>query len=250
MESMQTINSFPLLVGGTGCYCAAEVMNPSEVGITNVTFNTINNDSDTSISYNNYTTIQTTVNKGETYPLSARVNTSGGTNYTKAWIDWNKNGSYDANEGYSLGNVTGGSDVPSGTVANILIPASAVTGITNMRIRTAQGDSNTEPDACNNIQTGEGEDYTINIQPPLQVTEFAADAIPVLVQSADNGVQVSVQNAEISSVLIFDISGRLLARKSNVNSDNVTLAINKTHQVLLVKIQTTTGAIINKKVIL
>jgi hypothetical protein len=251
IASQQTINSFPLLVGGAGCYCAAEVstQNP-DIGITNVSFNTINNDSDSSVSYTNYTTTQTSVTQGETYPLSVRVNTNGGTNYTKAWIDWNKDGLYDSNEGYSLGNVTGGSDVNSGMIANVTIPLTAVPGTTNMRIRTSQGSTNVEPEACNTIETGEGEDYTLNILDDFGVQDISNSAGPVLVQADPSGLSVRVQNASIATVTVYDISGRMLATKSQINAENVIINVSKTHQVLLVKVQTTDGTIINKKVIL
>lgn len=245
-----TTNSLGVLVDGEGCYCTAEVVTANSVGITNVTFNTINNTSPSNISYSNFTNIQTEVNRNEAYILSARVTTLGGVNYTKAWIDWNKNGEYDANEGYDLGTATG-NDVNTSMPQTITIPATAALGATNMRIRSSQSPDNTYPAACGPIAKGEGEDYTINILTSLGVNQINQLLNDVLVYKNQTGIVVEMQNETIAGIKIYDLSGRLLLNKKQINQKSTTIdTIKSNSQVLIFQITTQNGAILYKKQIL
>ncbi len=132
-------------------------------GITNVTFNTINNTtSGTTSGYTNYTATQsTTVNTGSIYTLSVKVNTGGNyTNYAKAWIDWNHDGTFSTStEEYNLGtakNVTSGAT--SSSPLSITVPAGAVVGTTRMRVSTQY---NAAPSPCTASFDGEVEDYSV-----------------------------------------------------------------------------------------
>lgn len=132
-------------------------------GITNVTFNTINNStSATSSGYTDYTATQsTTVSRGNPYTLSAKINTGGNfTNYTKAWIDWNHDGVFSTGtEEYNLGtakNVSNGST--SVSPLSLTVPAAAVTGTTRMRVSTR---FSAAPSPCAALFDGEVEDYSV-----------------------------------------------------------------------------------------
>ncbi|MEI6882803.1 MAG: M4 family metallopeptidase, partial [Bacteroidota bacterium] len=132
-------------------------------GIANVTFNTINNTTGLS-GYADYTaTISTTVSTGSVYPLTVKLNTGGNyTNYAKAWIDWNHDGTFSTtSEEYTLGtavNVTSGNT--SLSPLSITVPASAYIGSTRMRVSTQY---NANPAPCTASFDGEVEDYTINV---------------------------------------------------------------------------------------
>lgn len=132
-------------------------------GITNVTFNTINNTtSGTTAGYTDYTASQsTTVSTGSTYTLTVKINTGGNyTNYAKAWIDWNHDGTFSTStEEYNLGtatNVTNGNS--SLSPLSITVPAGAVIGTTRMRVSTQY---NAAPTPCNASFDGEVEDYSV-----------------------------------------------------------------------------------------
>src|SRR5690606_23433678 len=130
-------------------------------GITNVTFNTINNATDNNEGYyNDYTSISTEIQAGESYDLNVNVDTAGEYwVYTKAWIDWNKDGEFNTdNEQYDLGNafdVTNG--LTSQSPLEIEIPIDAQ-GQYRMRIRTVY--NNNLFTACSNEDYSEAEDYT------------------------------------------------------------------------------------------
>jgi len=75
--------------------------------------------------------------------------------YWRAWIDYNQNHVFEANE------VIYSSGPSAGSQSNIFtLPASALLGATRMRIIMSYGTIN---NACGNFTFGEAEDYLINI---------------------------------------------------------------------------------------
>ena len=129
-------------------------------GITNVTFNTINNTSKREQAYSDYRYINTSVFKGETYNLSVTVLSGTNKYLTKAWIDWNKDCIFDPlTEEYDLGtNTTTG--LTSLSPLSIIVPLSAKDGPTVMRIRTRYWNA---PTPLNNNDDSEAEDYILRV---------------------------------------------------------------------------------------
>lgn len=143
-------------------YCAPTDSYNNVYGITNVTFNAINNSTTSSGAYHAYLDQSTTVSKGDVHALTVRLNTNGAIIlYAKAWIDWDRNGVFDASEAYNLGtayNVTDGATTLS--PVQITVPATAVAGVTRMRVRAGYS---SVPEPCGVHDFGEAEDYTIII---------------------------------------------------------------------------------------
>jgi len=155
-------------------YCAASGNTSYETGIRNVTFNTINNNSPQEQNdYSNFTGISTTVNLGEQHNLSVTVDVDGnGTIYTRVWIDWNRNGSFnDSGEEYDLGDAYNSSNTITLTTStsqsplSVAIPVNASLGATRMRVSTKWNDP-TYATSCETGYSGEVEDYTIVVQQP------------------------------------------------------------------------------------
>jgi hypothetical protein len=154
------------VTGGTtgGADCASKGTAPWEYAIGNVSLNTLNNTSDkfkdiNTLGYSDYTNLTTTLNKGQSYPLSITPLLSWIGNlpnaYCRVWIDFNQNKTFEANE-----------LVLEKTNANpltqsVLIPSTALTGNTRMRVSLKNG---AYPTACETFEKGEVEDYTVNIQ--------------------------------------------------------------------------------------
>ena len=130
--------------------------------ITNVQFNTLNSSPVACVSP--FYTINagggsngTNVNPGSSYLLTiTTANDLAG--IVSVWIDFNRNGSFDATEWFQpYTNAFSGS-------LSILIPAGAATGPTGMRIRSRNnGSSNGPADACTQFFSGSTEDYSITI---------------------------------------------------------------------------------------
>lgn len=158
-------------------YCSPGASTAGSAGIKRVVFNTINNSSPSSPAYSDFTSQSTTVTQGETHALSVWINATGSftTNTAMAWIDWDRNGIFDAAEGYNLGTRTGSysgsTGLTSNSPLNITIPGTALPGSTRMRIRTRQGSA---PGACGNTNNSEAEDYTIQVV-ALQVCSGTPD---------------------------------------------------------------------------
>lgn len=108
--------------------------------------------------YTNYPTSGSTtgtVQQGQTYPLTVTTDLSA---IVSAWADWNHNNVFDANEWIRV--------YASGTAgtANLIVPATAATGATRLRIRSrTAGSANGSADACTSFSSGETEDYTITV---------------------------------------------------------------------------------------
>ena len=136
----------------------------SSGGIARVKFNTIDKTSASTAYYEDWTSISTTVTVGSSYTLSAYINTNGTiTYYTKAWIDWNRDGVFTTGAGggeeYDLGTAYNQTAGISSITPSITVPTGAF-GTTRMRLLTKSGTGVTP---CLSSYFGEGEDYTINV---------------------------------------------------------------------------------------
>ncbi len=166
-----TGNSEPLQLNmdiPTNCYCIPPATNCT-IGdeITNVTVSTLNNTTTCGTDgYTNYTaTIPATeLTIGVTHPMSVTVS-DGGTEYVGVWIDYDRDGVFEASEFTALGS---GNDVTIN--GNLTIPASATPGPTRMRVRVRWNTALTGADACAAYTYGETEDYLVNIAPCIQGT--------------------------------------------------------------------------------
>ncbi len=142
------------------------------IDISNITFNTINSSTSNFASgtYENFTCSKNTViETGNTYPISATINSFGYTSYAKVYIDWNNNGTYESSEIVLSGNVTAGSSAPvaktiSGTVT---IPTGAVKNkMLRMRaiIDAQVAPSESKANCGTAVVVGDVEDYAVLIK--------------------------------------------------------------------------------------
>lgn len=103
--------------------------------------------------YSDFRTISTRMNHGANYPVSVRLNAVFAIDRVHVWIDYNRNGTFDASEAIPMGIPV--NKISSGTVS---VPLNAVKGATTMRVRVVY--SETFDDPCGNA-FGEVEDYTV-----------------------------------------------------------------------------------------
>jgi PQQ-dependent dehydrogenase (s-GDH family) len=152
-------------VGGTTAtnYCASKAVLPWEYAISNAQLNTLNNTSDkfkdiTQLGYSDYTNLNTTLNKGQTYPLSITPVLSWIGNlpntYCRVWIDFNQNKTFEASE------LVLEKTNQNPFTQSILVPNTAVLGTTRMRVSVKNG---VYPTACEAFDKGEVEDYSVII---------------------------------------------------------------------------------------
>jgi PKD repeat protein len=147
-----------------------------------VQLGSINNATGASASpyYTYYSGMSTDLTPGSAYTVTLSPGTYGSGNNISVWIDYNKNGIFEAFE--KLGNV----DIPpspsTGTIS-FVVPANTNSGPTRMRVREAWADSNIDP--CSFYEYGETEDYNVNI---LAVQY----CIPTYVEGSNSGDFISL----------------------------------------------------------
>lgn len=169
--NMINVNFTPLLPIAASC-SPSTLTFCCDFGITNVSFNTINQSSGSGIEgYSDFTCSQTTVFQGQNYLLSIETNAPTTQNYA-AWIDFNNDGVFNNTTervftALSAQNTSGNVTIPGGAVLN-----------TPLRMRVAADyDFSATPMPCTDLEFGQAEDYTIiitqNTNPP--VAEFSAN---------------------------------------------------------------------------
>lgn len=137
-------------------------------GITNVSFNTINNTSNDGVDgYSDFTCTQTTVLQGQTYTLAIQT-LAPTTQHYAAWIDFNNDGVFN-NTTEKVFTATS----QMNTSGNVIIPVGAVLN-TPLRLRvSAEYDFSAPPTPCGNLDYGQAEDYTViitaNPNPPTPI---------------------------------------------------------------------------------
>ena len=113
--------------------------------------------------YEDFTTVDTpTVNLNTAYNLTVHV-ADGGTERAAAWIDWNRNGVYESSEFYNVPlTFNGGTFEWEGTVS-VTVPATAMGGVTGLRVRSRFSTALTAADAYLAYSFGETEEYLVNV---------------------------------------------------------------------------------------
>jgi subtilisin-like proprotein convertase family protein len=161
-------NLLVALTPASGCYCTpASTTCTLDDQITNVTFGGINNSSTCSTNgYGNYTSLTPGVAvTGAPNPISVSVG-PGGTEYVGVWIDYNQNGTFETTEFTLIGSGNG-----TTITGSIVVPATALTGTTRMRLRVQYNTAVTGADACTQPSIyGEVEDYNVTLSACTPVT--------------------------------------------------------------------------------
>jgi PQQ-dependent dehydrogenase (s-GDH family) len=145
-------------------YCASKSSAPWNEWISNVSLNTINNTSEKTrpdryvAGYSDWTDKTTTLNIGQSYPLSITASLGYIGNlpqqFCRVWID------FDGDKNFEDAEMVLERTNSTPFASTIVVPASAKIGTTRMRVSLKNGGY---PTACESFPNGEVEDYTINI---------------------------------------------------------------------------------------
>ncbi|MBI3233572.1 MAG: T9SS type A sorting domain-containing protein, partial [Bacteroidetes bacterium] len=134
------------------------------------------------------------------------------------WIDYNRNGVYDASEWTQIGtNIPGNSTV----TFNVTIPANVTPGVAGMRIRSRlTGNANGSTDACTSFGSGEAEDYKVVLQSPCDWTGGVSTDWNNAGNWACNCVPTGSDNVKIPSGTTYsaNVNTAALANNLNINS--------------------------------
>ena len=106
------------------------------------------------------------IEPGQAYQMLVEGNTAG--NYTTritAFFDWNRNGSFDSGETFSIGSIANSTGVDGkNATATITVPAGLASGPLRMRVIKKYS---SEAAACNSSGYGQAEDYLIDVPSDL-----------------------------------------------------------------------------------
>lgn len=188
----------------------------SDVGISRVVFNQIDNSSPTGEDgYTDYTADhKTSVEIGGSYSVTVERKVAINKMNRAVWIDWNQDGDFDDSLEL-VGKETSGKTLSwtqSFTVPNINV---AVLGATRMRVGTNIGNLKNRP--CGPNAYGEFEDYRLNITPDitLPIVKLRGQDTMTLESChtfTDPGI-LATDNVTITSNLIITIDSKLDASK-------------------------------------
>ncbi|MBM3164207.1 MAG: T9SS type A sorting domain-containing protein [Bacteroidetes bacterium] len=208
-------------------YCATNNSGGAGSMIDNVVFNTISYNSAANqplgAPYYTATNQTTTVNAGQTYPLSVTVGPAGiySGAIVSVWIDFNRNGNYEASEWQQVStNMTN-----TTTTINITIPANAQPGLTGMRIRSRGAfNTNGATSACIFMGSGETEDYQVNIQiPPVNPFTYTWNTSPAA--SGANATTVGTNATGVNQIVNYVVTALdpVTGCTNTATTNNVTL---------------------------
>lgn len=153
------------------CYCTPISACVNE-GIDSVSIDAFSNTSGFCVNSNGYTDYTgmgstASVNQGGILPIVVKAHINSNPASAGVWIDYNQNSQFEASEYTSLGSAS--VSIPTGGTTyffsgNINVPLSALTGLTRMRIRTANQNGITNTSSCiTSSAYGEFEDYLVTI---------------------------------------------------------------------------------------
>ncbi len=196
-------------------YCAAASEGCDEYA-TNVQFGTINNDSDCGPTYQDFTDLTTSVDRGTDVSILVTNNPDAfyDGDQCAVWIDWNQDGDFE-DEGEMTELAT--ADEAATFSGMVSVPGTAELGSTRMRVRLMYtGDLL----PCGIATYGDVEDYTVVVMEGTAVNELSANDWSIF-PNPTNG-DISIQGSQLEgrgSVSIVDMTGRMV-HAANVNFTN------------------------------
>jgi bacillolysin len=138
-------------------YCASKGNNATEEWIDYVALNGLVNTTGSNSGYGNFTNLVAPLPYGDsTITLSAGFRGTTYNEFWAVWVDFNKNGIFEASEKVESGNFSSSTNL-TGTIK---VPTTALPGNTRMRVQMKY---NAAPTSCEAFGFGEVEDYTVNI---------------------------------------------------------------------------------------
>lgn len=187
--------AYSLIATGIGgaAYCASAPLSTADSRVNNFTLSNVNNTPAAGCTgYSDFTALAVQLEQAKTYPFSITLGTCGA-NFNKAakiFVDWNGNGTFEANELAATTNVVNGTQTYSG---NITVPVNVVPGNFGLlRVVLAETADAATITACGSYGKGETQDYRV------QYLKAATDAgVSAIVNTED-----ATSCAEATSVIV------------------------------------------------
>jgi hypothetical protein len=199
---------YSLIVTGIGgaAYCASAPLSNADSRINNVTLSNINYTQPAGCTtYTNLTNLTAQLEQGKTYPLSVTLGTCGA-NFNKAakiYIDWNGNGTFEANE---LVATTPIIDATGTYSTNITVPATVIPGnFSLMRVVQTETSDTSAIQPCGTYAKGETQDYRVQFLQTSTDAGVTAIVSPSSTNACASASQVTVTLKNFGSQAISNI---------------------------------------------
>ncbi|MCT2409070.1 T9SS type A sorting domain-containing protein [Chryseobacterium antibioticum] len=179
MKKLSTLSAVVFYMMMNAQYCTPAFQYGADSNmITNVSFGTINNTSSSQSGsaqvYEDFTSMSTDLQAGNTYQISVKGPSSTFPSDVVVFIDFNRNGNFDdVGESFNIGRLGAANPFNAMTITGtILVPSNAASGTTRMRVlKNTNTAAYSDPNAANSINTacdtglraGQTEDYTVNM---------------------------------------------------------------------------------------
>lgn len=190
-------------------YCTPAPTNGPSDGdyISNVTLEDINNTTAGGAAYEDYTSMTTNLEQGQTYTISIAAGEYDD-DVIAAWIDFNQDTVYQATEKLGEAEISSPFEVVPFTFT---VPADAALGTTRLHVRCAYGA--TEMDPCTPYSYGETEDYSVEIVLHTGVQERNEAQFQVYPNPAKEALTVVGPGLHGQvDIDLLDMTGRVVAR--------------------------------------
>jgi photosystem II stability/assembly factor-like uncharacterized protein len=180
--------------------------------ISNIQLNTIDHNSEQT-KYSDFSHLKTELNVGAAYTLSVKLNYAFPLDAAYAWIDFNRNKTFDEHESIEMGPF----NTDHTSFGSIILPEDAIPGETILRVRNIYTD-NQSAIACDSY-FGEVEDYTVNIigiSTSSKKTTAANLAVHIAPNPGQDFFTLSLDGPSIKEAVylsISDFSGRIILGK-------------------------------------
>jgi hypothetical protein len=237
--------TFDLIIGFVPVFCDAGSDTTTDEFIEEVSFNTINNTSVQGNSYSDYTSIFTTVVRGESYPISIKNGEHWSGDQMTCWVDWNYDGDFDDLNELFLIDYNETTHFGTGIIS---VPNDAFIGNARMRLRLFYTG---EASSCGNSAYGEVEDYTIVVEQSLNTPSFTASSID-LYPNPNKGSFTLKNNDDAPSNLkveVYNVNGQLIYR-NNMSASLFEINLNVQEGIYLVKVSDGVKSLVKKMVVL
>ncbi|MEN9334401.1 MAG: hypothetical protein RLY35_1581 [Bacteroidota bacterium] len=177
--------------------------------IANVTLASINNSTESDLGYGDYTGVTTDLMVGQGYAISVTPGFGGFSynEYVKAWIDWNGDGIWTADELI----FDPGQASSTTATGNFTVPLNATLGSVRLRVgMTYYGTFGTGevPDACGAFGFGEFEDYCVQLIAANAIGEQDLNHVQCYPNPAKE--EIHWQAEGVQSILCFDATGKCI----------------------------------------
>jgi len=235
------------------CDISSSIVRNFGNGVTNVTFNTINKTTTTTIPasamQNFICTNNTSINIGTAYNLNVTYKSrNDGTQFLEVWIDWDNNGLFQTSNSNGVDERVLSDNIAASltkTASASIIPPTTASLNTLLRMRVIS-EYTRAPAVCGNGYVKRADDYGVIVTNPLNTTNFLNSEVILYPNPVKDKLTVSLKNSdEIISYQIYDVTGKNVLSAAKIENNTIQVST-LTNGVYYIKIKTINEELVSK----